>query len=180
LQTSYNDSVTQAFTSPPKAAMVFEGDFSATQITSTTKAKIGTDAKFFSFPATGSNTNFVQVSGDMATALNTNAATMELIEFLGSPTADAIWAHEGGCLSPNKEVPLSDYPDATTQQEATMLLNAGPNVDFSLDDLSPAAFGGTVGSGYWADMQSFLKDPSNIQGTAQKLEADASKVTWTP
>jgi alpha-glucoside transport system substrate-binding protein len=179
LQTSFNDSVTQTFTTPPKAAMVFEGDFSATQITSTTKAKIGTDAKFFSFPATGSNTDFVQVSGDMATALNSNAATMELIQFLGSPTADAIWAAEGGYLSPNKQVPLSTYPDATTQQEATQLLNAGQNVDFSLDDLSPAAFGGTVGSGYWADMQAFLKDPSNVQGTAQKLEQDAAKVTWT-
>ena len=181
LQTSFNNSVTQTFTNPPKAAMVFEGDFSATQITSTTSAKIGTDAKFFPFPgpATGGSSNFVQVAGDMATALNSNAATMELIQFLASPAADAIWAHEGGYLTPNKLVPLSDYPDATTQQEAQMLINAGTNVDFSLDDLSPAAFGGTVGAGYWKDMQDFLKDPSNVQGTARQLEADAAKVSWS-
>lgn len=179
LQTSFNNSVTQAFTSPPKAAMVFEGDFAATQISSTTKAKVGTDAKFFSFPSAGSQSNFVQVSGDMATALNSNAATMELIQFLGSATADTIWASEGGYLSPNKQVPMSAYPDATTQQEATQLQNAGANVDFSLDDLSPAAFGGTVGSGYWADMQYFLGHPTDIQGTAQKLEADAAKVSWS-
>ena len=181
LQTSFNNSVTQTFTNPPKAAMVFEGDFSATQITSTTTAKIGSDAKFFPFPgpASGGSSNFVQVAGDMATALNSNAATMELIQFLASPAADAIWAHEGGYLTPNKLVPLSDYPDATTQQEAQMLISAGTNVDFSLDDLSPAAFGGTVGAGYWKDMQDFLKDPSNVQATARQLEADAAKVTWS-
>ena len=186
LQTSFNNSVTQTFTTPPKAAMVFEGDFSATQITSTTKAKIGTDAKFFPFPgpatssgSSGGSSGFVQVAGDMATALNTDPATMELIQYLASPAADAIWAHEGGYLTPNKLVPLSDYPDATTQQEAQMLISAGTNVDFSLDDLSPAAFGGTVGAGYWKDMQDFLKDPSNVQGTARQLEADAAKVTWS-
>jgi len=186
LQTSFNNSVTQTFTTPPKAAMVFEGDFSATQITSTTKAKIGTDAKFFPFPgpatssgASGGSSGFVQVAGDMATALNTDPATMELIQYLASPAADAIWAHEGGYLTPNKLVPLSDYPDATTQQEAQMLISAGTNVDFSLDDLSPAAFGGTVGAGYWKDMQDFLKDPANVEGTAKQLEADASKVTWS-
>jgi len=181
LQTSFNNSVTQTFTTPPKAAMVFEGDFSATQITSTTTAKIGTDAKFFPFPgpATGGSSSFVQVAGDMATALNSNAATMELIQFLASPAADAIWAHEGGYLTPNKLVPVSDYPDATTQQEAQMLINAGTNVDFSLDDLSPAAFGGTVGAGYWKDMQDFLKNPSDVQGTAKQLEADADKVQWS-
>ena len=181
LQTSYNNSVTQTFTTPPKAAMVFEGDFSATQITSTTKAVIGTDAKFFPFPGptASSGAGFVQVAGDMATALNSNAATMELIQYLASPTADAIWARLGGYLTPNKLVPVSDYPDATTQQEAQMLINAGTNVDFSLDDLSPAAFGGTVGAGYWKDMQDFLKDPANVQGTAKQLEADASKVTWS-
>ncbi|MBC3842557.1 hypothetical protein GXW82_27305 [Streptacidiphilus sp. 4-A2] len=172
--------MTQTFTKPAKAAMVFEGDFSATQITSTTTAKIGTDAKFFPFPgpAGSSSSGFVQVAGDMATALNTDPATMELIQFLASPTADAIWAHEGGYLTPNKLVPVSDYPDATTQQEAQMLISAGTNVDFSLDDLSPAAFGGTVGAGYWKDMQGFLKDPSNVQGAAKQLEADAAKVQW--
>jgi len=179
LQTSFNTSVTQTFTTPPKAAMVFEGDFSATQITSTTKATIGTDAKFFPFPGpAGGSSSFAQVAGDMATALNTDPATMELIQFLASPAADAIWAHEGGYLTPNKLVPLSDYPDATTQQEAQMLISAGPNVDFSLDDLSPAAFGGTVGAGYWKDMQDFLKNPSDVQGTAKQLEADAAKVQW--
>jgi alpha-glucoside transport system substrate-binding protein len=36
-----------------------------------------------------------------------------------------------------------------------------------------------VGAGYWKDMQDFLKNPADVQGTARQLEADASKVTWS-
>jgi ABC-type glycerol-3-phosphate transport system substrate-binding protein len=179
LQTSFNTSVTQTFASPPKAAMVYEGDFSSTVITSTTGAKLGTDAKFFAFPATGSTASFVQGGGDAAVALNTDPATMELIKFLASPQAGTIWAAEGGFLSPNRLVPLASYPDAITRQEATMLQQAGPNFRFSLDDLSPAAFGGTKGAGMWKDMQDFLSNPSDVQGAAKQLEADAEKVTWS-
>jgi alpha-glucoside transport system substrate-binding protein len=178
LQTTFNNSVTQTFTANPKAAMVYEGDFASTVISSTTSTKVGTGAKFFPFPASGSTTNFVQGAGDLAVALNSNAATMALIKYLASPQAAAIWAGLGGFLSPNKDVPVSDYPDAVTQAEARQLLAAGPNFRFSLDDLSPAAFGGTVGAGYWKDMQDFLKNPSNVAGTAQQLETDADKVTW--
>jgi ABC-type glycerol-3-phosphate transport system substrate-binding protein len=179
LQTTFNDSVTQTFTSPPKAAMVYEGDFSSTVITSTTKSKLGTDAKFFPFPAAGSTTNFVDGGGDAAIALNDNAATMELVKFLASPQADVIWAGEGGFISPNKLVPISTYPDATTQQEATMLQQAGSNFRFDMSDQAPGAFGGTKGAGEWKDLQDFLSNPSNVQGTANQLEADAAKVSWS-
>ena len=41
LQYGFNDSVTNAFGSPPKAAMVFEGDFVSGVIQSSTKSKAG-------------------------------------------------------------------------------------------------------------------------------------------
>jgi alpha-glucoside transport system substrate-binding protein len=179
LQTSFNDSVTNTFKSPAKAAMVFEGDFSSSVISSTTQAKVGTDAKFFPFPATGSTAKFVQGSGDSAIALNNNPATMAFIQFLASPEAGTIWAQAGGFLSPNKNVPSSAYPDDVTRAEATQLTQAGPNFRFSLDDLSPAGFGGTKGAGEWGDLQYFLGHPTDVDGTAAKLEADAAKATWS-
>ncbi|MFL6117726.1 MAG: ABC transporter substrate-binding protein, partial [Catenulispora sp.] len=84
LQVDFNTSVTQTFTTPPKAAMVYEGDFAASVITSTTKSKLGTDAKFFPFPAAGPLTNFVVGGGDAALATNDNPATMAFIQFLAS------------------------------------------------------------------------------------------------
>jgi hypothetical protein len=76
-------------------------------------------------------------------------------------------------------VPISTYPDATTQQEATMLQQAGSNFRFDMSDQAPGAFGGTKGAGEWKDLQDFLSNPSNVQGTANQLEADAAKVSWS-
>src|SRR6202007_3324562 len=50
LQYGFNDSVTNAFSSPPKAAMVFEADFVGGVITSSTKAKPKTGFHTFTWP----------------------------------------------------------------------------------------------------------------------------------
>jgi hypothetical protein len=41
-----------------------------------------------------------------------------------------------------------------------------------MSDLAPSQFGGTA---EFADLQAFLKKPSDINGAASKLEADAKK-----
>jgi ABC-type glycerol-3-phosphate transport system substrate-binding protein len=179
LQTTFNTSITQTFTNPAKAGMAYEGDFAAAVITSTTPSKMGTDANFFPFPAAGSTSTFVVGGGDTVVATNDNPATMAFIQFLTSPDAAEAWASAGGFLSPNKNVPSSAYPDPTTQAEAKMLINAGDNFRFDMSDQAPPAFGGTKGSGEWKDLQDFLANPSDVNGAAAKLEADAAKSTWS-
>ncbi|GAA2058891.1 ABC transporter substrate-binding protein [Catenulispora yoronensis] len=177
LQTDFNTSITQTFTAPPKAAMAYEGDFAGSVITSTTKAKLGADAAFFPFPAAGSLANFVVGGGDAALATNDNPATMAFIQFLASPEAAQAWASQGGFLSPDKNVPVSAYPDDTTKAEAQMLVGAGDNFRFDMSDQAPAGFGGTKGAGEWKDLQDFLSsgDPN---AAAAQLEKDAAKETW--
>jgi alpha-glucoside transport system substrate-binding protein len=51
LQTDFNTSVTQAFSDPPKGAIVFEGDFVGGIISGETDATLGEDADFFDFPS---------------------------------------------------------------------------------------------------------------------------------
>jgi multiple sugar transport system substrate-binding protein/alpha-glucoside transport system substrate-binding protein len=48
-----------------------------------------------------------------------------------------------------------------------------------MSDQAPAAFGGTAGVGEWKDLQDFLRNPKDIAGTQQKLEADAAKAYAT-
>jgi hypothetical protein len=43
-----------------------------------------------------------------------------------------------------------------------------------MSDQAPTAFGGTKGAGEWKDLQDFLGNPSNIDGTQKQLEADAA------
>jgi alpha-glucoside transport system substrate-binding protein len=174
LQTDFPASVTQTFTGgdQPKAAMVYEGDFAQVNITQA-KAKVGTDAKVFPFPAVGDTAPVVS-GGDAAVILQDSKAAQALATFLASPDAATIQAKLGGYLSPNKNVDNSAYPNAVQQKIAKALIDSGDDFRFDMSDQAPQAFGGTPGKGEWKALQDFLKNPSDIAGTQAKLEADAA------
>ncbi|KUL30081.1 ABC transporter substrate-binding protein [Streptomyces regalis] len=174
LQTDFPASVTQTFTGgdQPKAAMVYEGDFAQVNITQA-KAEVGTDAKVFPFPAVGDTAPVVS-GGDAAVILQDSKAAQALATFLASPDAATIQAKLGGYLSPNKNVDNSAYPNAVQQKIAKSLIDSGDDFRFDMSDQAPQAFGGTPGKGEWKALQDFLKNPSDIAGTQQKLEADAA------
>ncbi|MFG2782287.1 ABC transporter substrate-binding protein [Streptomyces prunicolor] len=174
LQTEFPASVTQTFTGgdQPKGAMVYEGDFAQVNILQT-KAKVGTDAKVFPFPAVGSSSPVVS-GGDAAVILKDSKAAQALATFLASPDAATIQAKLGGYLSPNKNVPDSAYPNAVQRTIAKALIAAGDDFRFDMSDQAPQSFGGTPGKGEWKDLQDFLKNPTNIAGTQAQLEKDAA------
>ncbi|GGX08199.1 sugar ABC transporter substrate-binding protein [Streptomyces malachitofuscus] len=174
LQTDFPTSVTQTFTGgdQPKAGMVYEGDFVQVNI-GETKAKVGTDAKVFPFPAVGDAPPVVS-GGDAAVILEDSKASQALATFLASPDAASIHAGLGGYLSPNKNVPNSAYPNEVQQRMAKALIDAGDDFRFDMSDQAPQAFGGTPGKGEWKALQDFLKNPGDIAGTQAKLEAEAA------
>ncbi|MFG2290855.1 ABC transporter substrate-binding protein [Streptomyces sp. NPDC048595] len=175
LQTDFPTSVTQTFSGgdAPKAAMVSSADFAAANITQT-KAKIGTDAKVFAFPAVGGRSPVV-TGGDVAVALKDNKASQALLTFLASTDAAKIWAQAGGFVSPNKELDQAAYADDVMRKIAGALIAAGDDFRFDMSDQAPASFGGKPGQGEWKDLQDFLKDPKDIAGTQARLEKDAAR-----
>jgi ABC-type glycerol-3-phosphate transport system substrate-binding protein len=175
LQTDFPTSVDQTFADPPKAGIVYEGDFVAAQITADTKAKVGEDAKFFPFPAVDSGKPPVVSGGDVATAMKDTPAAQAFLQYLASPDAAAVLAPLGGFLSPNKSLDLASYPNEVTRGIAKSLIDAGDDFRFDMSDQAPAAFGGTKGSGEWKDLQDFLGKPKDVAGAQRKLEADAAK-----
>ena len=172
LQTDFPTSVTNVFGKSPKAAMVYEGDFVSGVITDSTQSKLGTDALMFPFPAAGAQPAVVG-GGDVAVIMKDSPASQAFLQYLASPEAAAIWAKLGGYSSANKNLDLSNYPDPIAKAIGEAVVKAGDNVRFDMSDLAPAAFGGTVGKGEWKDLQDFLKNPSNVSGTAAQLEKDA-------
>ncbi|MEU2792710.1 ABC transporter substrate-binding protein [Streptomyces sp. NPDC007100] len=174
LQTQFPTSVTQTFSGDqPKAAMVSSADYAATNIAQT-KAKVGTDAKVFPFPAVGSRSPVV-TGGDAAVALKSTEGAQALLTFLASTDAAKIWAQAGGYISPNKELDRAAYANDTMRKIADALIKAGDAFRFDMSDQAPAAFGGKPGQGEWKDLQDFLKNPKDIAGTQKKLEQDAAK-----
>ncbi|MFY4717735.1 ABC transporter substrate-binding protein [Streptomyces sp. LaBMicrA B280] len=174
LQTEFPNSVTQTFTGgdQPKAAMIYEGDFVQVNI-GETKAKVGTDAKVFPFPAVGSTAPVVS-GGDAAVVLKDSKAAQALMTFLASPDAATIQAKLGGYLSPNKNVAISAYPNSVQQKIAKSLIASGDDFRFDMSDQAPQAFGGTPGKGEWKDLQDFLKNPGDVADAQAALEKDAA------
>ena len=175
LQTDFNGSVTQAFTDPPKGAMVFEGDFVGGIITGETDAELGADADFFDFPSIDGSEPAVVSGGDLAVLLDDSEGGQALIRFLATPEAAEIWAAEGGFISPNTQVSLEAYGDDVSRRAAEALQNAADAARYDLSDLQPTEFGATTGQGIWGILIDFLEDPSDVEGTAQALETAAKR-----
>ena len=175
LQTDFPTSVSQVFSDPPEAAMIMEGDFVAGEILANTDAKAGEGFDVFPFPAAGdSGENVVVGGGDMIIAFNDEPATQALVKYLASAEAAQIWAEKGGFASPNQNLDPSVYPDDITRTTASALAEA-ETFRFDMSDLAPADFGGTPGQGEWKILQDFLRNPDDVQGTAQALESAAKK-----
>ncbi len=116
----------------------------------------------------------VVAGGDAAVLMRRSPAGEAFIRFLASPQAAAIWAAQGGFISPNMNLGVSVYPDPITRSIASSLLQAGSNFRFGLSDLAPASFGGTEGQGMRAILQQFLVS-RDVSGTAVRLEEAARK-----
>jgi hypothetical protein len=172
---AFPQSVTNVFGKKGRAALVYEGDFVATVIDEETTFKVGEGAKVFDFPAVRGSAPAVVGGGDVAVAMKDSEGAMALLEYLASPEAAAIYARQGGFLSANRALDLAVYPDETSRQLARAIIDAGDAFRFDMSDLAPPAFGGTPGSGEWKILQDFLADPSDVSGTARKLEAAAAK-----
>ena len=175
LQYNFNDSVTNAFTSPPKAAQVFEGDFVAGVILSSTKSKALTGFNVTTFPQikAGPNAGAVEIGGDLIVTFKDNPAIEAFVKYLATPAAAAVWAKQGGFGTGNHNMPLSVYPDPITRRIEAPLLTA-KSVVFDMSDEQPASFGATTGQGEWGIFQTFLKSPTNIKGVQQQLESAAA------
>ncbi len=173
LQVTFPQSVVQVFGTPQKAAMVYEADFVAGNITSQTKAKLGPDADWFAFPSINGSQPAVETGGDTGVLMKDTAAGKAFLQFIATPEASDIWVKLGGFTSPNKGVPLSDYPDPVLARAAQDLQQASIAV-FDMSDQMPPAFGGTPGAGEWKLLQDFLANPGNMTSIQQQLETAAA------
>lgn len=173
LQTDFPRSVTQLFTSPPDAAMTFEGDFVAGVIQNETNAEEG-GYGVFTFPSVDGSPPVVVGAGDTAVLFKDTPAGQAFINYLTTPEAAQAWAQRGGFLSSNQNLDPSVYPDEITQQIATDLAEA-ETFRFDLSDLTPPEFGGTPGQGLWKGLQDYLRNPGNAQAAAQQIEQAADR-----
>jgi alpha-glucoside transport system substrate-binding protein len=172
LQTDFPTSVSNVFAENPKAAIVIEGDFVPGVVETPLKPETGFNV--FEFPSFGDEPASVVGGGDTVVLFKDSPAAQALIKYLTTEDAAKRWAEKGGFASLNKDLDASVYPDPVTQATAGALAEAEV-FRFDLSDLQPAAFGGTVGQGLFKLFQDFLKNPQNVDGISQQMEAAAAK-----
>lgn len=171
-QRGFPESITQVFGADPQAGTVFEGDFVAGVIAEDGNSVVGETALLFDFPSVNDSDPAVVGGGDVAIQFTDDEATTALMKYLASPEAASIWVPKGGLTSPNNAVDTSLYPDDISRQIAEALTGA-ESFRFDMSDLTPSAFGGTQGQGFWQEMITFYENPGDVQGTMERLEAAA-------
>lgn len=172
LQADFPTSVSNVLTATPKAATVIEADFVPGVVETTLKPETGYN--FFAFPSINDSPPAVVTKGNLIIAFRDTPAVRAFMEYLVSPESAEIWVKRGGFATPNKNVDLTSYSDPLLRQTSETMTKS-ETLRFDLADLQPTAFGATVGQGMWKLFQDLLKDPSNVDGIAQQLEAQAAK-----
>ncbi|MFI6244512.1 ABC transporter substrate-binding protein [Micromonospora sp. NPDC050795] len=173
-QITFTQAISDVFGVAPKAAMLFEGNFVAAEITKLGRSTVGQTAKFFPWPSIGGSAPAVVTAGDQAVQLKDTTEARALMTFLASPEAAAIMTAKGGFISANAKVDQSSYPDPTTRALAGAVVEA-ELLRFDLSDLTPQRFGGGSNAALWVLLQDFLEKGLDARSVAQRLEDAAQK-----
>ncbi|HEY0698365.1 MAG TPA: extracellular solute-binding protein, partial [Micromonospora sp.] len=173
-QTALTQAIADVFGKSPEGAMLFEGDFVASEINKLGELKVGESARFFDWPSVDGSKPAVVTAGDQAVAFRDTPEANALMAFLASPEAAKIMAAEGGFISANSELDIATYPDDTTRELAEAVVKA-ESLRFDLSDLTPQAFGGGTGAHLWVLLQDLLARPIAPEALAEQLEAAAKK-----
>ncbi|MFD0744692.1 ABC transporter substrate-binding protein [Phytohabitans flavus] len=174
LQTDLPTASAKVLSDKPSAAVVIEGDFVPTAIADNPAVKGGEHYAVVPFPSIGgSDPATVVGGGDSVVMFADSPASRALATYLTTPAAARIWAERGGFSSPNRQLPGDAYPDELARTTANAVANA-KTFRFDMSDLAPVAFGGTAGQGEFKLLQDLLANPSDVDGTAKRLEAAAA------
>ena len=137
------------------------------------KAKAIVNYNQFPFPSVGGSAPSVVGGGDTDRDVQGHAGGARARDLPGEPRG-------GHDLGQARRLLLAQQGRAgecllgpVTRATATALAQA-KIFRFDMSDLAPSAFGGTPGQGEWKILQDFLKSPSDIDGTASKLETAAA------
>jgi ABC-type glycerol-3-phosphate transport system substrate-binding protein len=173
-QLSFTQGIADVFGAKPSAAMIYEGDFVASEIRKLNQVTVGQGARFFPWPAIDGSPPAVEAGGDEGVMFRNTPEANALMTFLASADAARILASRGGFLSANRNLDAASYPDDTTRELAAEVVDSD-TLRFGLSDLSPQAFGGGTSADMWVLLQHFLSDNTTAEQVAAQLEAAAAR-----
>ena len=167
INTNFGDVGTPMFQNPPKCMMLNQASFITSFFTKANPSlQAGTDYAFFPLPdANPKFTGAHVVAGDAWSMFRNTPQSKALLNYLLTADAQAIWVKRGGKISPNKDVPLSDYPDQLSKDTAQALVKT-KIAKYDAGDLMPS----DMKNAYWSAILDFIKDQSKLDSILANLD----------
>lgn len=176
LSTNFQDASYLPFTSPPGAAMYYEGDFVQGFIAGQfPNLSAGDDYSFFPFPTVDdSYAGAITGGADLVVIFRDNPTVRSFVDYLSTADAQEIWVRRGGFTSVNQDVPLDAYPNVLARRAAEQLVKA-ELFRFGAGDIMPSA----VQTAWWNGVLSYLQDRGRIDSVLQDIESQAATAYGT-
>ncbi len=175
VETPVDQAVEPLLAQPPLCALHRQADFAASWFPSGTSIGPDGDVNFFVLPGiSASDAPPIVVGGDQAVQFRSDDEIDQLITYLVSADAAAIWAGRGGFLSPNPSIPADAYPDAYLR-ELTQAFADAPAVAFDASDQMPPAIGSDL---LWDQITNWVAgvdDYATFAATLDTARAEAAE-----
>lgn len=167
LSTNFGDAPNPVFQNPPKAQFLLQATFIQSFIQkSFPDLKPVTDFNFFAFPQIDPQyAKSVEIAGDLASEFNSTPQANAFINYLTTPDAQAYWVRGADGISPNRQVPISDYPDELSKGAAQILTGADIAV-FDASDMMPSK----LNNAFWSAIMSYVSNPNQLDSILANLE----------
>jgi alpha-glucoside transport system substrate-binding protein len=167
VNTAFGDVGNPMFATPPKCMMLNQASFITSFFQKANPSlKPGEDFNFFPLPDVNSQYAGAHVgAADAWSVFTDKPQAKELIKYLVTAEAQAIWVKKGGKLSPNNKTNLSDYPDDLTRSVAKILLEA-KIFRYDAGDLMPP----DMKQAYWTAILDYIKDQSKLDSILTHLD----------
>ncbi|MCD6122780.1 MAG: carbohydrate ABC transporter substrate-binding protein [Spirochaetales bacterium] len=167
LSTNFGQAAGPLFENPPKAYFHHQATFIQSFILKQfPNLKPVEDFNFFGFPEINPKYGkAVEAAGDLFGMFNDTPQARALMEYLTTAEAQSYWVKASNGISPNRSVPLSDYPDPLTKNAAEILTGADI-VAFDASDMMPSA----MNQAFWSAVMSYVQNPSKLDSILEGLE----------
>jgi len=173
LSTNFGTAFTPLFQNPPQAYFHFQATFIQSFIQKQfPNLEPVNDFAFFGFPPIDPKySKAVEIAGDLVGMFNNTPQAAAFIKYVTTAQAQDFWVKPANGISPNRAVPLADYPDPLSRNAAQILTSADIAV-FDASDMMPSK----MNTSFWAAIMSYLANPDQLDSILaglDKVRADA-------
>ena len=176
LSTAFQTAFDPMFASPPGCYLHHQASFITDFFTKAVPSlKPGEDFAFFMTPDIDTKyAGAVTGSGDLFGMFKDTPQARALMKYLTTAEAQDIWVKKGGKLAVNKQVPLSDYPDALSKASADVVVNTKIG-KYDATDQMPA----DMKAAAWADLVKFIQNQNQLDTLLAHLDSVQAKAYKT-